>query len=201
MNNAGRLNDGDGPPEAPRPAAGSTSAGSPSALFLVGSGVLVALAAVLVMQALPILYGIFFPPSPPIPAGSVQLTHRNRSYGVDEWTYQVDTRACEVVTFFQSSGGTCPGAYQCAGIPAEEPLAVGQHVAECTGQIDFSIFTLRWIATVASAMEDGRASTFQVSREIFWGGQIPPDMADLIEQIEAVATITPTATATATLTP
>lgn len=155
-----------------------------SGVFLLVTGGLIAAAAIVILQLFPILYGILFPPLPPIVPGSVEFSHRHIEHGVDEWVYTVETRACEAVAYFQSSGGVCPQPYPCIGLPDNEPLAAGQNLAECEGRVNFSIFAMRWIATISSDTANGFKTVYQLSREVFWGGQIPPKMEDLINQID-----------------
>jgi hypothetical protein len=151
-------------------------------LFLPVAGLLVIGAAILMLQLFPILYAILLPPLPPLPSDTVELNHRSISYGVDEWTYESSRSACEVIQYYQEKDGVCPQVVQCSG--DESSAFSGRNVAQCEGIFDFSIFTMRWISTISSDGSGGKGSVFQVSREIFWGGEIPPSMEDLIEQIE-----------------
>jgi hypothetical protein len=154
-------------------------------LFVVG-------AAALILQFFPILYGIFFPPLPPLPANATVLEHRNLSYGLDEWNYTAQQTPCEVIQFYQSQGGLCN--FSCEAASGGTSLLPPSQVTECSGAIAFSQFKLRWIVNIG--VTNPNSTDFRLSREIFWGGEIPPRMEELVEQIEATNAATTPAAAT-----
>lgn len=187
MNNAGRQTD---TPDTV-PAEDKPKRSRFSGLFLPVVGLLVVGAAILMLQLVPILYGILLPPMPPLPAGVTELSHRNISYGVDEWTYVSPQNACDVAEFYVQKGGDCPPSYMCVDKTDTTPLPSGQVVAQCGAVMDFSVFKMRWIATISSDNTSRNNSVFQVSREVFWGGEVPPKFEDLVSEIEHEQTATP----------
>jgi hypothetical protein len=145
-------------------------------------GIFLVLAGVMLVQAVPILLGIVSPPMPPLPSAVREISHHPIEHGVDEWTYESDQHACVVQQYYSTLADNCRGTVVCAGVKPTDPLPTNQVVAQCTGHMDFSMFTMQWIATIA-ADGNGLQSVFQISRETFWGGKIPPvKMDDLLNE-------------------
>lgn len=149
----------------------------PWQVILLG-GAALALAVLIGTQVIGVLYSILAPPSPPLPEGARLLSHTGFDYGVDDWLYGTDERACTVARFYQEQGGVCRVSVgDCEGdssmrlgpAPAEP-----QNVARCVGEVYFSIFAMRWEVTIASGYEKDGQTRFSLSREVFWTGSIPP---------------------------
>jgi hypothetical protein len=156
----------------------------PIAVLLIAGGVVI-LVALFAVQLLSILYAILFPPLPPLPASVTSIRHSSVSYGVDEWLYTADAEACAVFLFYQPLSQDCPLLpAACENITPEEPLLPRTHIAQCSGSQYFSLFAMRWSVNIAAAENDGTKTIFSLMREVFWGGQIPPSMDDIINQIE-----------------
>lgn len=156
----------------------------PVAVLLIAGGV-VLLTAIFAAQLLSILYAILFPPLPPLPEAVRQIRHTHESYGVDEWLYTADVPACDVFLFYQPLSQDCPLLpAACQTSTPQAPLLPRTHVAQCSGSQYFSLFAMRWSVNIAAAENDGSKTVFSLSREVFWGGQIPPSMDDIIHQIE-----------------
>lgn len=149
----------------------------PWQVMLLG-GAALALAVLIGTQVIGVLYSIIAPPSPPLPEGAHLLSHTGLDYGVDDWLYGTDENACAVARFFQDRGGVCRVTVgECEGDSSRllEPApAEPQHVAQCVGEVYFSIFAMRWEVTIASGYEKDGQTHFGLSREVFWTGSIPP---------------------------
>ncbi|MBC7812412.1 MAG: hypothetical protein H7175_14745 [Burkholderiales bacterium] len=139
---------------------------------------LVAIALVLSLyigtQVIGVLYNIVVPPMPPLPEGMTQLDYSSSAYGVDTWVYGTEANACDVVRFYEANGGTCRvSPFWCLNeedTTSFEADAPGQNVGQCTGTMDFSLFVMRWNATIATRyLTDGQTHV-NLSREILWGG-------------------------------
>jgi hypothetical protein len=135
----------------------------------------------LASQFIGVLYGLVFPASPPLPEGVTELERVNEAYGVDEWVYSSSQDACSVVRFYQDNGGSCQIAPNTcdAGVVESIPPAPGTNVAQCQGDVTFSIFAMRWHSNIATGYRDGDPTRFRLSREVFWTGESPsPDLND-----------------------
>lgn len=136
------------------------------------------LAAVIALssEALGILYAILLPPTPPLPAGAMLTSHDSEAYGVDTWRYALDQDTCELVTYFESNGGTCQTApLRCApDANAAVPPADGERrAARCYGTVSFSQFTMRWQAALSDASDPSAPTVLDLTREVFWLGRAP----------------------------
>lgn len=122
-------------------------------------------------QLISILYAIISPPKPPLPENIIEVSHDNVSYGVDEWLYETDQNGCEMIDFFIEHEGVCtiPPA-TCADENFIPPRIGTQYVGICKGSSDFSIFHMRWQATVFASSE---TTQFQMEREVLWTGSPP----------------------------
>jgi hypothetical protein len=158
---------------------------------LIIGAVAVILAIVIGTQVVGVLYSILFPPGPPLPNGVKLISHQNIDYGVDEWVYGTDEDACKVVAFYQNAGGQCSvaptwcgrsqGLNSQGGVPT-----IGQSVAQCNGQSQFSIFALSWKTFIGSGYPSGGQTQFRIRREVFWTGTVPVQLTALPE-----VTVTP----------
>ncbi len=121
------------------------------------------------------LFAIMAPPEPPTPPGSRLLSYSAETYGVDTWTYDTGQDTCDLIAFFREQGGQCPIApARCASAAADDGEAAqsDDFVATCTGDLEFSIFAMRWRFEVPVRSAPGPLTQFDLSRQIFWTG--PP---------------------------
>ncbi|MGB1286554.1 MAG: hypothetical protein ACPG7F_08480, partial [Aggregatilineales bacterium] len=89
---------------------------------------------------------------------------------------------CDIATFYIEEGGSCNLPMVCTA-DADETISSGSAIIQCGGTQNFSQFAMRWSAIINNRQPAG--STINVIREIFWGGEIPPSMDDIINQIES----------------
>ncbi|GIK29629.1 MAG: hypothetical protein IT298_10600 [Chloroflexi bacterium] len=137
--------------------------------------ILIALAVLIGTQILGVLYGLLFPPSPPLPDSFTLLQSTSPSYGVDDWLYASSEDACRVARDFERAGASCtiaPGICNSGFVQMEEPRA-GSNVARCTGEFHWSIFAQRYYANIAAGYGDDQPTRVRIEREIFWTGVIP----------------------------
>lgn len=171
MNKTGNLN----PDQADNSPKSSRLRG---ALILASLAVALGAAFFVGVQVFGILFAILFPPMPPVLADANLVSSTNHDYGVDDWVYETDINACDVAAFYLEAGGTCrfPPA-TCSDITFVIPQT-NQHIARCIGDMEFSLFAMRWRALIATGDQSGAPTIFRISREIFWTGEIPPATAD-----------------------
>lgn len=155
---------------------------SPLALMLIG--VMMIVSAVVLLQAAPMLYTMAFPPTLPVPEGSTLIRHRQYTHGVDEWLYNAPIRACEWATQLRARGIECAGSFGCGGDDQPDPYT--GFITQCRGEQTVSLFKVQWIITLNPDQSDPMRSTFQVYREMFWGGAIPQlSFSDIQAEIDA----------------
>ncbi len=128
-------------------------------------------AATVGLQAAAILMAIVFPPEPPVPEGAVLVAHTNAAHGVDTWRYRINLPPCDMVAFFKEKGGRCVVRDGWCG--GADPGLVNIGVAQCSGDIAFSVFAQRWQARI-SIGSDQNVTDLTLSREISWMGALPP---------------------------
>ena len=131
-------------------------------------------------QAGGMLYAILFPPVAPVPVDATEVRYNDHGYGVDEWVYITDETVCEVAQYYIDEGGICNLPPACNANDSDS--YGGSATLLCTGQQSFSQFAMRWSAYINDDPSGG--SAFTLTREIFWGGEIPPSMESIIEDIE-----------------
>ncbi len=137
----------------------------------------VALAIYVLTQVLGVLYGIVFPPMPPLPdVDLIELRHESDVYGVDEWLYGTQADACRVLRYYQSQGATCTYNQDVCDQIDASPEVAGQNVGRCVGEVEFSIFAMRWEANIAGGYVQDSPTQFSLKREVFWTGSIPPEL-------------------------
>jgi hypothetical protein len=147
----------------------------PSMGCILAALVAVALAVYIGLQVIGVLFSIASPPQPPRPENARQIDYTSTAYGVDEWIYTTQQDACEVTAYYESLGAMCSliGNFCNAGRITTRS-ASSQNVAQCSGELDFSIFATRWNAVIATGYGEETPTHFRLSREIFWTGNIPP---------------------------
>jgi hypothetical protein len=141
-------------------------------LFVGAVGLLLAL--YIGSQVLGVLVGILFPPSPPLPANLMLLSHQSVEHGVDEWVYESDLATpIAILDFYRGIGADCAAAPQPSQDANGASVAASELIAMCSGEITFSIFAMRWDAAISAGVNaDG--SQLRLSREVFWTGAVPP---------------------------
>lgn len=148
-----------------------------------------ALAIFIATQVIGVLYAILFPPDgPALPLNVTELSRRTEAPGVDYWVYGTDQNACEVMRFFATQSGTCQTLPIMCGGPDGVTLGdstPAQQVGSCTGEMTFSIFSLRWEVRVSSHHLTGGTTHFTVLREVMWQGT---HATETLEATEAAAT-------------
>jgi len=154
----------------------TTSQRSP--ILLIGLVGVLLVFLVIGVQAFGILYSIVFPPTPPLPTNITEVRHTPVDHGVDEWLYQTEQNACDIVTFYEEVGGVCQFPTGACENEASEDFRFsqsGEHVATCVGESEFNIFVYRWEANIADSYQSDVGGTiFSLIREVFWTGAVPP---------------------------
>jgi hypothetical protein len=154
----------------------------PARSFSPWLGILVSIIAVgaallIASQVVGILYSIIFPPLPPTPSNLTEISHKSEDYGIDEWVYGTTQDSCEIIAFYQTQEGVCRIAPTgCAGI--QDSSSSGDFVGQCSGEMTFSIFAMRWQVDVWGGNEEGSPTQLSVKREVFWSGQLPQASSD-----------------------
>ncbi|HEX2906266.1 MAG TPA: hypothetical protein VHO69_05355 [Phototrophicaceae bacterium] len=151
---------------------------APWLIILLGI-IALALAIIIGTQVIGVLYGIVAPPSPPVPSGVAEVSHTSTDYGVDSWVYGTSLDGCEILKFYQDRGASCwskvdrcPAA--AIGGQSSQQTA-SQDLIQCTSQMSFSIFAMRWnVALAAVGYQQDGSTHFNVDREVFWTGAVPP---------------------------
>lgn len=136
------------------------------------AGLLLLLLAALVIggQVFSVFYAILFPPMPFVPAIARELSHESPQSGVDRWLFVLDQDGCAVLSEYAARGMECRIPPDCT-TQSESPLALS---ASCQGVTAFSIFAMRWTATI-SPTERPEQTMLHLEREILWFGL--PDSA------------------------
>jgi hypothetical protein len=137
------------------------------AVLLFGAGILA-------VQLFGVIYGLVFPPDPPLPSGAAELRHDNLSYGVDDWLYGTTQDGCAVMDYYVAQGGACsitPG--MCSTGAFVNPNVGTQNVGSCVADVSFSIFQMRWEVDVASGYSGEHPTQFRLKREVYWIGSPP----------------------------
>ncbi len=164
-----------------------TSSGNPkpkrpnSLLFLIGSIAVVAIACWFGVQMLSILYAILLPPAPPLVGGVNEISYTQTSHGVDEWLYLSQDNACKVALFYaQQSPDSCAIPPFCVANSAVSGLNRGMNVSRCSGEMAFSSFLMQWRVVIGVDDQDINKTLIRLSREVFWGGEAPPNFDELM---------------------
>ncbi|MAS34638.1 MAG: hypothetical protein CL610_11570 [Anaerolineaceae bacterium] len=122
-----------------------------------------------------VLFGIMAPPEPPVPPNARLLTYSREAYGVDVWTYDTTQDICDLVLFFKEQGGDCPiFPPRCATKTDSVPQSSPDLIAQCVGDMEFSVFAMRWQFAIPVRSISPQRPRFDLSREIFWTGDLPP---------------------------
>ena len=148
-----------------------------SPLIVLIAGALALLFAALVgPRLIGVLLALAAPPEPPLP-DEIPLTlesHQNLTHGVDEWVYVAGQNVCEIVNFYERQDGQCPIVPpQCAEASASDLTMPDEDAAFCYGDVEFSVFAMRWRFRVASDDVADRSTRFHLMRVVSWTGSLP----------------------------
>lgn len=146
-----------------------------SLIGLVAAVALVGIALYAASQFIGVLYGLVFPANAPVPQNVKELEHTSEAYGVDQWLYGSSEDACVIVRYYENNGGTCNVAPDMcsSGFLREGPFSPATNVAQCSGDVMFSIFAMRWRTNIATGYRDEYPTHFQLEREVYWTGILP----------------------------
>jgi len=153
--------------------------------MILAALVLLVIGFALVTRFVPVLYAIFFPPSPPRPDNTLELSRESTSYGSDILLYSSPDDACGMARYYEAQGASCriaPRACTTGFVQLQQPRP-GSQIARCVADVSFSIFTMRYRAEIAAGYEvqtEGLPTRLRLEREIFWSGQpgAAPDLTD-----------------------
>ena len=163
-------------------------------LWVIGLAVVaIVIALVIGLQVFRALYGLVFPPDPPLPDEITELSHNNKGHGYDEWSYASPLNACELTTFYIEQGSNCVITEgMCTDDRYQSPGYSLESAATCYGTATYSVFGLRWEVIISTKWsQDGDSTTFELERETLWAGPAPI----------ATSTLPPTPINTATPSP
>jgi hypothetical protein len=146
---------------------------------LIWSVFAVVLALFVATQVIGVLYSILFPPDGPVlPANILEISHQLEAPGVDYWVYGTEQNSCEVMDFFRTQpGATCRFVPYACGGPDGRSFAQStpaQQVGNCSGEMNFSIFSLRWTVNVSAHHYTDGSTHFSLLREVQWFGASSP---------------------------
>lgn len=140
-------------------------------LFLLFAVVAVVAIVLFAQPFITILYNIVVPPRPALPQNLIETSHINYDYGVDEWLYTVDEHPCAVLDFYQQQGVVCQVTpLQCnrSETTSQEFSIASGLVARCTGETDFSLFSMDWWILIMQNADDVNKTNLDVWREVNW---------------------------------
>ena len=120
------------------------------------------------------LYGIVFPPTPPIPADSTSVERTVIEHGVEDNRYTNPQNPCQVVQFFISENGTCEVLWDVCNGDEFTPLNRSfTPFATCEGVTPAGAFAVRWQVTI-DWLSSPDQTAFLMSHEVLWGGMPLP---------------------------
>lgn len=121
------------------------------------------------------LYGIIFPPTPPIPSEANLIERTVLEHGVEETRYSTSQNPCQVVQFFRSQNGTCDVLWDVCEDEIFSPTVRRSFVpfATCQGVTPAGVFAVRWKASIDWLLSPDQ-TTFLLSHEVLWGGMPMP---------------------------
>ena len=157
-------------------------------LVILSGAVVLLLGIYMLTNVIGVLYAIIFPAQAPLPPDVVELSHDNPSYGVDTWLYGTQTDACELIQYFQDQGGQCRISPYCSGSRPGGPITSGENIGRCSANVKFSIFAMHWEVNIAGGYTTGQPTQFQLSREVYWTGAVPPQPDLPVSPLQPVAT-------------
>ncbi len=129
------------------------------------------------------LYGIIFPPTPPIPADSTLAQRTVIEHGVEENRYTNPQNPCQVVQFFIAENGTCDVMWDvCNGATFTNLNRSFIPFATCKGVTPAGAFAVRWDVKIDWLLSPDQTA-FLMSHEVLWSGMplptsTPPIISD-----------------------
>jgi len=140
---------------------------------ILAAGLLLVIGVALVTQFVPVLYAVFFPPTPPRPDNTIEISRDSAGYGEDTFLYSSPDDGCALTRYYQSQGASCniaPTVCTSGFVELTQPRA-GAQVSRCSADVDFSIFTMRYRVEISAGYEgqtESLPTRLRVEREIFW---------------------------------
>jgi hypothetical protein len=120
------------------------------------------------------LYGIVFPPSPPLPNSITETQKTALDRGVEETSYTTTLNPCQVIQFYVDVGGTCELLWEvCAGETYTSLNRSLSPMATCSGTTAAGVFGIRWEVDIAVLYPPDQ-TIFTISHEVLWGGMPLP---------------------------
>ncbi|MDZ4671218.1 MAG: hypothetical protein SH821_10135 [Phototrophicales bacterium] len=120
------------------------------------------------------LYGIVFPPAPPLPDFSSQTEKTVIDHGVEETRYTSSLNPCQVVQFYINEGGVCEVLWDvCIGDQFTTRNRSFIPFGMCTGTTSAGAFGIRWTVDI-DLLYPPDQTVFVVSHEVLWGGMPRP---------------------------
>jgi hypothetical protein len=148
----------------------ATAAPRTQLIILLAVGVIsLLLAAYIGVNVIGVLYGMVAPPLPPVSEGMSQTAYTQKAYGVDAWVYRSGSDGCDLLEMYSAAGLCNPAPLQCGALrPVYSSNLPRTIVARCSGERQFSIFTMQWNSYIFR-LPDG-TSEVELEREVFWIG-------------------------------
>ncbi len=158
------------PERAPLPPVESDIAETPreralSGALLVGAAALIVLALVAGFHAVSILYGVLYPPNPPVYDQMRQVSYQNIDHGVDRWRYVSASSPQAIAAYYTDHGATCVARAPDTSYASSEQVGM-----TCEATTTFSIFTMSYQVVITPEQP---TSVVLVSREVYWIGAPP----------------------------
>lgn len=116
------------------------------------------------LQTFGVLYGMLFPPLPPLPASVTETAHVSHYYGHDEWLYTTSWPVQDLQSFYESAADRCEISSTCHNSACS---------VLCVSDVAFSVFSSRWWVRLEAGEADENAS-LSIMRYVYWSGQLPP---------------------------
>ncbi|MCU0482445.1 MAG: hypothetical protein MUE54_14715 [Anaerolineae bacterium] len=136
-------------------------------------GVIVVGCAVFSIPVFNALYGIVFPPSPPIPE-AIQTEKIVIEHGVEKATYTTALNPCQTVQFFITEGGICEVLWDvCVGDDFTNMNRSFIPFAQCEGVSPAGAFAVQWQVDI-DLLYPPEQTVFTISHEVLWGGMPIP---------------------------
>lgn len=136
-------------------------------------GVVVVGCAIFSIPVFNALYGIVFPPSPPIPE-AIQTEKIVIDHGVEKASYTTALNPCQTVQFFIAEGGICEVFWDvCNGDQFISMNRSFAPFAHCEGVTPAGAFAVQWQVDI-DLLYPPEQTSFTLSHEVLWGGMPLP---------------------------
>ncbi len=148
--------------------------GFPIVVALIAGALVLLLTLLIGPRVLGILTGIVAPPEPPLPSQADLVNYELPVHGVDRWQYTTGENLCQLIAFYRPLATQCPVLpLDCGGTAQDSDF-----MAACYGDVEFSIFAMRWQLRVPLRSVGGPPLHFEVWRDVYWNGHLPPEPFD-----------------------